>query len=155
MRNGRTIGVLVGSALAASAFALPAFSADVTQERLNNAEAEPQNWIHHHKNYFGHRHMSIDEINRDNISDLKLVFTVAVGGLAGAGRHDYGRLEGTPIVEDGFMYYPNGWGEVYKVDATSGTMGQVLWLMDPAVDKAFAADVACCGVNNRGVALLG
>ena len=155
MRNGRTIGVLVGSALAASAFAMPAFSADVTQERLNNADAEPQNWIHHHKNYFGWRHMSIDEINRDNVADLKLAFTVAVGGLAGAGRHDYGRLEGTPVVEDGFMYYPNGWGEVYKVDVTSGTMGQVLWLMDPAVDKAFAADVACCGVNNRGIALWG
>ena len=154
MKTTRTIGVLVGGALAASMFALPAFSANVTQERLNNAQdAEPHNWIHHHKNYFGWRHVPMDEINTGNLSDLKLAFTVAVGGLAGAGRHDFGRLEGTPIVEDGFMYYPNGWGEVYKVDVTSGNMGTVVWLMDPAVDKAYAADVACCGVNNRGVAL--
>ena len=154
MRNARTIGVLVGGALAASMFALPAFSANVTQERLNNAQdAEPHNWIHHHKNYFGWRHVTLDEVTAGNVSELKIVFTVAVGGGQGAGRHDFGRLEGTPIVEDGFMYYPNGWGEVYKVDVTSGTMGTVVWLMDPAVDKAYAADVACCGVNNRGVAL--
>jgi len=25
--------------------------------------------------------------------------------------------------------------------------------MDPKTDKAWAGDVACCGVNNRGVAL--
>ena len=153
MRVTKTVGAIAGGAIAAGAFALPAAAADVTQSRLDNPEAEAGNWIHHHKNYFGHRHMSITQIDKNNIGGLKLAFTVAVGGLEGAGRHAHGRLEGTPIAEDGFLYYPNGWGELYKVDATSGNAGQVVWLMDPATDKAFAADVACCGVNNRGVAL--
>jgi len=153
MQFRKTLGAVVGGAFAVTTFALPASAADVTQARMENADAEPQNWIMHHKNYFGHRHMTIDQINRGNIGGLKLAFTVAVGGIEGAGRHSHGRLEGTPIVEDGMMYYPNGWGETYKVDVTSGDKGDVVWLMDPATDKAFAADVACCGVNNRGVVL--
>jgi alcohol dehydrogenase (cytochrome c) len=152
MHISKTIGVIVGGALAAT-FALPAAAADVTQSRMDNADKEPHNWIMHHKNYYGHRHMTIDQININNIGNLKLAFTVAVGGIEGAGRHSHGRLEGTPIVENGMMYYPNGWGELYKVDVSSGKSGTVVWYVDPAVDKAYAADVACCGVNNRGVVL--
>ena len=104
MRNARTIGVLVGGALAASMFALPAFSANVTQERLNNAQdAEPHNWIHHHKNYFGWRHVPMDQINTGNLGDLKLAFTVAVGGLAAAavgGRLDRAVRGGVGEVEE-------------------------------------------------------
>jgi len=153
MKNLKIIGAVVGGVFAATTFALPSSAADVTQSRMENADAEPHNWIMHHKNYFGHRYMTITQINKDNIKNLKLAFTVAVSGIEGAGRHSHGRLEGTPIVEDGMMYYPNGWGNVWKVDVTSGKAGQVLWHMDPATDKAFAADVACCGVNNRGVVL--
>ncbi|HEY2135133.1 MAG TPA: PQQ-binding-like beta-propeller repeat protein, partial [Xanthobacteraceae bacterium] len=31
--------------------------------------------------------------------------------------------------------------------------GMFKWKMDPGTDRAWAGDVACCGVNNRGVAL--
>jgi len=31
--------------------------------------------------------------------------------------------------------------------------GEIKWKFDPGVDRAWAGDVACCGVNNRGVAL--
>ncbi len=31
--------------------------------------------------------------------------------------------------------------------------GVIRWKFDPGVDRAWAGDVACCGVNNRGVAL--
>ena len=36
---------------------------------------------------------------------------------------------------------------------SSGRKGTFRWKFDPAIDKAWAGDVACCGVNNRGVAL--
>ena len=29
------------------------------------------------------------------------------------------------------MYFPNGWGQVYKVDVTSGTSADPVWVMDP------------------------
>ena len=29
----------------------------------------------------------------------------------------------------------------------------IKWKFDPGTDRAWAGDVACCGVNNRGVAL--
>jgi len=51
------------------------------------------------------------------------------------------------------MYVPDGWGRVYAIDVTSGTKGAIRWRFDPQIDRAWAADVACCGVNNRGVAL--
>ncbi len=37
--------------------------------------------------------------------------------------------------------------------SASGRKGTFRWRFDPGTDKAWAGDVACCGVNNRGVAL--
>ena len=51
------------------------------------------------------------------------------------------------------MYVPDGWGSVYAIDVASGNKGTFKWKFDPGVDRAWAGDVACCGVNNRGVAL--
>ena len=51
------------------------------------------------------------------------------------------------------MYVTDGWGSVYAIDVSSGKKGAIKWKFDPGVDRAWAGDVACCGVNNRGVAL--
>src|SRR5207248_9264792 len=51
------------------------------------------------------------------------------------------------------MYLPDGWGTVYAIDVSNGKKGTFRWKFDPGTDKAWAGDVACCGVNNRGVAL--
>jgi len=51
------------------------------------------------------------------------------------------------------IYVPDGWGTVYAIDASSGKKGVFRWKFDPETNKAWAGDVACCGVNNRGVAL--
>src|SRR4029077_6177448 len=55
-------------------------------------------------------------------------------------------LTATPLVEDGFMYVPDAWGVVYKIDVRSGKRGDVVWKMDPAQEKID---------RNRGVALWG
>ena len=143
---------IVGGALAA-AVAVPAVAQDMTMERALNPQAEPQNWILHHGNYAGHRYSELDAINKGNVGDLRLAFAVGLGGIEGGGRYAHGSLEGTPIVEDGFMYVTDGWGSVYKIDVNSGNRGIIVWKMDPGTDKAWAGDVACCGVDNRGVAL--
>ena len=145
-------GALVGSLLMATALT-PVGAADMTTERQLNPEREPQNWILHHGNYQGHRFSLLKEINTDTVKNMKPVFTVALSGFQSGGRYAHGNLEATPLVEDGTMYLPDGWGTVYAIDVSAGKKGVVKWKMDPGVDRAWAGDVACCGVNNRGVAL--
>jgi alcohol dehydrogenase (cytochrome c) len=147
--------LLATAAATASYGALPACAADeMTQERLLNSEKETGNWLHHHKNYSATRFSGLKEINKDNVKNLKVAWTMHLGGVEGGGIWTHGGLEGTPIVENGMMYVTDGWGSVYKID-THGGKGNLLWKMDPKTDHDWAGAVACCGVDNRGVALWG
>jgi alcohol dehydrogenase (cytochrome c) len=146
--SGALASLLVSAAALTSVDA-----ADMTQERALNVEREPQNWLLHHGNYQGHRYSLLKEINTDTVKNLKPVFTVALSGFQSGGRYAHGNLEATPIVEDGMMYVTDGWGSVYAIDVSAGKKGVIKWKMDPGTDRAWAGDVACCGVNNRGVAL--
>src|SRR5262245_49031387 len=145
---GAALGALITTALT------PVRAADMTFDRALNAAKEPQNWILHHGNYQGHRFSQLKEINTDTVKNLRVAFTVGLGGFEGAGtRYKFGNLEATPIVEDGVMYVPDGWGTVYAIDVSGGRKGTFKWRFDPQTNKAWAGDVACCGVNNRGVSL--
>ncbi|WP_338834786.1 PQQ-dependent dehydrogenase, methanol/ethanol family [Bradyrhizobium septentrionale] len=140
---------VASAATFAGSFAL---ADDVNQERLLNADKEAGNWLHHHKNYSATRFSSLADINKDNVKNLKVAWTMHLGGVEGGGIWSHGGLEGTPIVENGFMYVTDGWGSVYKIDAHGGK-GVLVWKMDPKTDHDWAGAVACCGVDNRGVAL--
>ena len=145
--------LVAACAIACTATILPAGAADdVTHERLLKADSEPGNWLLHHKNFSAHRFSALKEINRDTVKNLKAAWTLQLGGVEGGGIWTHGGLEGTPIVENGFMYVTDGWGSVYKID-THGGKGKLLWKMDPKTDHDWAGAVACCGVDNRGVAL--
>ena len=107
--------------LLATALAVPALAAsETTADRLLNAGAEPQNWLTHHKDYAATRYSTLDQITKDNVKDLKVAWTFALGGIEGGGIWPHGGLEGTPIVEDGAMYVTDGWGAVYKLDVSQG-----------------------------------
>ncbi len=149
----KSLSLAALTSLLAATMLTPAGAADMTQERALSAAKEPQNWILHHGNYEGHRFSALKDINTNNVKNLKVAFTVALSGFESGGRYSLGSLEATPIVEDGIMYVPDGWGRVYAIDLTAGTKGTFRWRFDPQIDRAWAADVACCGVNNRGVAL--
>ena len=152
-RISAATGAVIGALLITSALT-PARAGDMTFERALNADKEPQNWLLHHGDFQGHRFSALNEIDTTTVKNLKVAFTVALGGFEGAGtRYKFGDLEATPIVEDGIMYVPDGWGTVYAIDVTNPKKGTIRWKFDPGTDKAWAGDVACCGVNNRGVAL--
>ena len=55
-----------------------ALAADVTFERLLNPE--PQNWLMNHHDFSSQRFSTLTTINRSNVKDLKLAFSVALGG---------------------------------------------------------------------------
>ena len=148
-------GLLAVAVAVAAMMGTPVSAADeVTPERLLNVDKEPGNWLHHHKDFAAHRFSSLKEINRDNVKNLKVAWTMHLGGVEGGGIWSHGGLEGTPIAENGFLYVTDGWGSVYKID-THGGHGTLVWKMDPKTDHDWAGAVSCCGVDNRGVALWG
>jgi alcohol dehydrogenase (cytochrome c) len=122
--------------------AVPALAADVTPERLVNADREPHNWLMNHRTYDAQRHSPLDRINKANVRDLKLAYAVAVGGTSANEN-----LQSTPLAEDGFLYVVDQWGVLYKIDGRSGEVGRILWRMDPGQEKA--------PLSNRGAALWG
>jgi alcohol dehydrogenase (cytochrome c) len=122
--------------------AAPALAAEVTPERLINADKEPQNWLMNHRTYDGQRFSPLDQINKTTVKSLKLAYAVSIGGTSANEN-----LEATPLVEDGFMYMVDLWGIVYKIDVRSGDAGRIVWRMNPKQEKSANA--------NRGVALWG
>ena len=154
MRAGLAAAAAGLLALAApSALAAPA----TTSDDLLNAADNTNDWLTVHRTYDGQRYSPLDQIDKGNVSGLKVAYTVALGGTEGGGFWRYGNIEATPIVEDGMMYMPNGWSELTALDLRAAAAGQgvdaVKWIYDPAVDKDWAGNVACCAINNRGVAL--
>src|SRR5580698_3847100 len=53
-------------------------AADVTYQRLLNPE--PQNWLMNHHDFSSQRFSTLQTINRSNVKNLKLAFSVALGG---------------------------------------------------------------------------
>ncbi|MCC6780158.1 MAG: PQQ-binding-like beta-propeller repeat protein [Hyphomicrobiales bacterium] len=131
--------LLAGTVLAAG---WPAYAADVTPERLVNADKEPHNWLMNHRTYDAQRFSPLDKINKSNIKNLKLAYAVAIGGTAANEN-----LQATPLAEDGYLYIVDHWGVVYKIDVRSGDMGRIVWRMDPGQEKL--------PLSNRGAALWG
>ncbi|MGD9739953.1 MAG: pyrroloquinoline quinone-dependent dehydrogenase [Bauldia sp.] len=134
---------LLGSAVGLLALPSAAQEAPVTQDRLNNADAEPQNWIIPFQNYSSHRYSRLDEINRDTVGDLRVAFTVPLSDtLRGRNLADN---EAAPLVDGGFMYIEGHSGFLYKIDMTSGVYGTVVW-------TANASPAAPGGARTRGAA---
>ena len=142
---------LIGGVAAASLLAGMAMAADATPERLLNAGSadEAANWLMVHRTYDANRYSPLDEINASNVKDLKLAYAVSLGGLEpGAGGP--GTMEGTPLAKDGFLYVSDPWGTPYKIDATSGTSGKIVWICDTGIEKDPTIQAI---LANRGLAL--
>jgi alcohol dehydrogenase (cytochrome c) len=144
-------GCALGLVLALGLMGKPAGAQDVTDQRLLNADQEEGNWILHHKDYSAQRFSTLNQINAGNVKDLRVAWTLQLGGVEGGGIWSHGGLEGTPLAENGFLYVTDGWGSLYKID-THGGQGVLMWKMDPKTDHDWAGAIACCGVDNRGAA---
>ncbi|HEY7300051.1 MAG TPA: PQQ-dependent dehydrogenase, methanol/ethanol family [Xanthobacteraceae bacterium] len=143
MTEKKQLGSIRGALLASGVVmaAWPALAADVTPDRLVNADKEPQNWLMNHRTYNGQRFSPLARINRENVKGLKLAYAVA---LAGGNGNEF--IEATPLAEDGFLYITDSWGVLYKIDGRSGDFGRIVWRMDPKQQRQQA---------NRGAALWG
>jgi len=116
-------------------------SAQVTTDRLLQAEKEPENWLMYSGDYSGQRHSGLKEITNANASRLVAKWTFQT--MAG------GKFETTPLVVDGVLY---GTGQDDRAFALDARTGRPIW----QYQRALPGDVRpCCGRVNRGLAILG
>lgn len=132
-RMQRRVGRGAAIALLASTVAWPAAGADVTKQRLENADKEPQNWLSVFQNYSSHHFSGLNQINKQNIGNLKVAFTVPLT-TALIGKQTL-NLENAPLVDDGMLYVDDAWGGIYKVNVRGDQAGTIVWFADPAVSK--------------------
>src|ERR1700722_20589365 len=123
VRSIRNSTLLLSILLASTS--LSARAADVTSQRLLNADKEPQNWLMVNKDYSSHRYSELDQINKDNVKNLHVAFTVALGGVNGVGAMALGGHQSTPLVNDGFMFVVDGFGAVYRIDVRDPTSARI------------------------------
>ena len=128
-------------ALALSGSVLAAASAQVPFERLRGAADEPQNWLTYSGGYFSQRYSELDQIAPDNVGDLELQWVYQTPVM--------GPWQATPIVVDGVMYLTQRPNDIVALDARTG---RVYWIYRHPTSPDH---LACCGANNRGVAVLG
>ena len=110
--------------------------AQVSSDRLARSSEEPQNWLTYSGNYSSQRHSLLHQVELTNVKNLELKWVFQAQSLQ--------KFESTPLVVNGIMYVtqpPN--------DAKTGS---VFWVYHYNPSPAARP---CCGVVNRGVAILG
>jgi alcohol dehydrogenase (cytochrome c) len=112
----------------------------VSYERLLNAAKEPHNYLTYGGDYFSTRFSQLTQITPANVKNLNLawVYQAPVSGS----------WQPTPLVIDGIMYLTQRPNDVVALDASTG---RVFWVYRYTNESV----IACCGSNNRGVAVLG
>lgn len=115
--------------------------AQVSSDRLLNADKEPQNWLHYSGTYLSQRYSPLARITPQNVKNLEQQWVFQARSLE--------KFEATPLVVDGVMYTVQAPNDVVALDPVSG---RVFWTYSysPAPSSR-----PCCGRVNRGVAIAG
>jgi alcohol dehydrogenase (cytochrome c) len=133
--------ILAAAALLVWTMAWTPAHAQVTYERLLGAAKEAHNWLTYSGGYSSNRHSPLDQITPANVKNLEQKWVLQANVV--------GTWQTTPLVVDGVMYVTQRLNDVVALDAQSG---RPYWMYrhNPPADQR-----ACCGSNNRGVAVLG
>ena len=83
----------------------------VTDAELQNPA--PDDWLMWRRTLNSWGYSPLDQISRANVSDLRMIWTRALGP---------GLQQGTPLVHDGVMYKPNPRDVVQAIDAATGDL---------------------------------
>jgi alcohol dehydrogenase (cytochrome c) len=124
--------------LLAMAGSLPA---QVSFDRILNANKEPQNWLTYSGTTLSQRHSLLTQITPANVKNLELQWVFQSRSLE--------KYEATSIVADGVLYTVQAPNDIVALDAASG---RVYWTYSYTPGKDARP---CCGRVNRGVAILG
>jgi alcohol dehydrogenase (cytochrome c) len=121
--------------------AAPAFTSDELNEHAG------ENWISNGGGTTNDRFSELDEINTENVSELKGDFVTKIGENATAAKFS---AEGQALEYEGTIYISDGGDNVYAINAHSGHR---LWTYEPHLPPDPLGEVVCCGWDNRGVAI--
>ena len=108
---------------------------------LAAAEEEPGSWLAHGQTYDELRFSTLTAINRATVARLGLAWYKDLGN-----RH---RMQSTPLVIDGVLYFTDPWSVAYALDAVTG---EEIWRFDPETDRRSMRYSCCGGAVNRGLA---
>jgi len=117
----------------------PTLDAQVTFERLLNADQEPENWLTYSGNNSGQRFSRLTEVNKDNVADLEVQWVWQARSLE--------KFETTALVVDGILHTIQAPNDVVALDAATG---RPLWIY-PYQNAPEGSN--CCGRVNRGLAI--
>ena len=115
--------------------------AQVSFDRLLNAEEEPHNWLTYSGTYASTRYSLLDQITPANVDELELKWVFQAQSLE--------KFEASPLVVDGIMYLTEAPNTAVALDATGG---RVFW---DYRHNPSTLSRPCCGRVNRGLAMLG
>ena len=105
--------------------------------------SEDGQWIMPAKDYASTRYSGLDQINTENVKDLKTAFTFSTGLVRGH--------EAAPLVVNNTMYIVTPYSNyLYALDLTKPG-APAKWKYEPKPVSA-SQGVACCDVVNRGAA---
>ena len=111
-------------------------AAEVSSDRLRDAASEPQNWLMANRTYDGHRYSPLDVINKDNVGQLKLLYSLPIYALRTEDTQTGGNYrnaqQSSPLVDDGNMYLVDGWGRVYRIDLRTH---KIVWVTETGQDN--------------------
>ena len=112
----------------------------VTEDRLTNPE--DGDWISYRRTYDVTGFSPLDQIDRSNVNELRLVWAYSMRDVTG--------WTPTPIVANGLMYVSEGSGRVTAFDAVSG---DVVWLHQRSYPEDIERSQAF--MRHRGVSVYG
>ena len=120
---------------------MPILRAQILNDRLLRAAAEPHNWMMYSGTYASQRYSTLSQINPSNVKNLEQKWIFQAESLE--------KFETTPLVVDGIMYITQAPSDALALDAKTG---RVFWIYRyyPSTDAR-----PCCGSVNRGLAILG
>jgi alcohol dehydrogenase (cytochrome c) len=111
----------------------------VSQDMLNRAASDGNNFLQTNGNYDQTRFYPNRQINRGNVAKLRPAWIFQTDMMES--------METTPIVVNGVMYVTTSFDHVYALNARTG---EHLWEFKPQLGPI---TTYCCGPNNRGVAV--
>jgi alcohol dehydrogenase (cytochrome c) len=118
---------------------------DFSAEEL---EAEPgADWITNGGSLSNDRFSSLDEVNTENVKELKGDWMTKIGKNATAAKFS---AEGQALEYKGTIYITDGADDVFAMDAGNG---RIIWTYEPNLPPDPLGEVVCCGWDNRGVAI--
>jgi alcohol dehydrogenase (cytochrome c) len=112
----------------------------VSYQRLLQAAREPGNWLLYSGNYASHRHSRLAQITAANVRKLQPLWVYQFRTAQ--------KVETSPLAVDDVLYLTSPPNDVVALDAATG---RKLWSYEYKVPDRVPA---CCGVVNRGLAIL-